>query len=112
MPVNSGRPGGEVRLDNRPGRLRIAGDTLMVGLAAGAPAAALAQGSIAGQVTDQTTGEPLRVVLTGPNRIETTNREGRSQFRSVATGSYQLRVPYGPNTPPARNGRDRSPGST
>jgi len=85
VPVNSGRPGGEVRLDNRPGRLRIAGDALMVGLAAGAPAAALAQGSIAGQVTDQTTGEPLeaaRVVLTGPNRIETTNREGRSQFRN------------------------------
>ncbi|MGH7534253.1 MAG: TonB-dependent receptor plug domain-containing protein, partial [Gemmatimonadales bacterium] len=74
---------------------KLSATLLVAGLAAGAPATALAQGSIAGQVTDQTTGEPLeaaRVVLTGPNRIETTNREGRYQFRNVATGSYQLRV--------------------
>src|SRR4051794_4896543 len=53
------------------------------------------QGSIAGIVTDQATGAPLetaRVVLVGPNRIETTGREGRYTFRGVNPGIYQVRV--------------------
>ncbi len=53
------------------------------------------QGAIAGVVTDEATGDPLeaaRVILTGPNRIETTNREGRFVFRNVAPGNYQVRV--------------------
>ncbi len=60
------------------------------------PEGALAQqGSIAGVVTDEATGDPLeaaRVILTGPNRIEGTNREGRYTFRNVAPGNYQVRV--------------------
>jgi TonB-linked SusC/RagA family outer membrane protein len=53
------------------------------------------QGSIGGVVSDEATGQPLeaaRVVLTGPNRIETTNQEGRYQFRNVPAGSYGVRV--------------------
>jgi TonB-linked SusC/RagA family outer membrane protein len=53
------------------------------------------QGSVGGVVTDEATGQTLeaaRVLLTGPNRIETTNQEGRYLFRNVAPGSYALRV--------------------
>ncbi len=53
------------------------------------------QSSIGGVVTDEATGQPLeaaRILLTGPNRIETTNQEGRYLFRNVAPGSYALRV--------------------
>ena len=59
-----------------------------------APAAAQ-QGAIQGTVTDQATGQALeaaRVVITGTNRIETTNREGKYHFRELAPGSYQVRV--------------------
>ncbi|CAN5750447.1 SusC/RagA family TonB-linked outer membrane protein [soil metagenome] len=51
--------------------------------------------SIGGQVTDEATGQPLeaaRVVLTGIDRIEATNQEGRYLFRNVAPGSYAVRV--------------------
>ena len=51
--------------------------------------------SIGGQVTDEATGQPLeaaRVVLTGIDRIEATNQEGRYVFRNVAPGSYAVRV--------------------
>src|SRR6185295_19479156 len=71
----------------------------------GAPAAVLAQqGAVGGQVVDASGGAPLeaaRVILTGPNRIESTNRDGRFLFREVAPGSYQvrvLRVGYKPDT--------------
>ncbi len=53
------------------------------------------QASIGGAVTDEATGQPLeaaRVLLTGPNRIEATNQEGRYVFRNVAPGSYAVRV--------------------
>src|SRR5215204_397020 len=53
------------------------------------------QGSIAGKVSDASTGEPLenaRVVLTGPNRVETTGQDGQYTFRGVAPGRYLLRV--------------------
>jgi protocatechuate 3,4-dioxygenase beta subunit len=53
------------------------------------------QSSVTGVVTDGATGQPLeaaRVLLTGPNRIEATNQEGRYLFRNVAPGSYAVRV--------------------
>jgi TonB-linked SusC/RagA family outer membrane protein len=53
------------------------------------------QSSVGGVVTDEATGQTLeaaRVLLTGPNRIETTNQEGRYLFRNVAPGSYAVRV--------------------
>jgi TonB-linked SusC/RagA family outer membrane protein len=53
------------------------------------------QGSIAGKVTDATTGAPLenaRLVLAGPNRVETTGQDGQYTFRGVAPGRYLLRV--------------------
>ena len=53
------------------------------------------QSSVGGVVTDEATGQPLeaaRVLLNGPNRIETTNQEGRYHFRNVAPGSYAVRV--------------------
>src|SRR5262245_16060295 len=59
-----------------------------------APAAAQ-QGAIEGTVTDQATGQALeaaRVVITGTNLIETTNREGKYHFRNVKDGSYQVRA--------------------
>ena len=81
----------------------------------GAPATALAQqGSVGGQVVDASGGAPLeaaRVILTGPNRIESTNRDGRFLFREVAPGSYQVRVlrlGYKPDTATASVG----PGET
>lgn len=72
---------------------------------------ALAQnGTISGKVTDQATGQALeaaRVILTGTNLIETTNREGEYTFRTVAPGTYQVRVlrlGYRPVTQPATVG--------
>jgi TonB-dependent SusC/RagA subfamily outer membrane receptor len=69
---------------------------LLAGLLAGLPRAAQAQqGTISGQVLDEATGTPLeaaRVLLTGSNQIETTNREGRFLFRQVTAGTYQVRV--------------------
>jgi TonB-linked SusC/RagA family outer membrane protein len=62
---------------------------------AAAPRLLAQQGEIVGQVTDRATSGPLeaaRVVLTGANRIETTNREGRYRFRGVEAGNYQVRV--------------------
>jgi TonB-linked SusC/RagA family outer membrane protein len=74
-------------------------------LVLGVPTAALAQqGAVGGQVVDEAGGAPLeaaRVLLAGPNRIETTNREGRFLFRNVTPGTYQiraLRVGYKPGT--------------
>jgi len=77
---------------------------LLAGLAISAPPALAQQGAVGGVVTDAATGDPLeaaRVILTGPNRIETTNREGRFMFRNVGPGQYQVRVlrlGYGPVT--------------
>lgn len=69
------------------------------------PALAFAQqGAVGGLATDEATGDPLeaaRVILTGPNRIEATNREGRFLFRGVEPGTYQvrfLRIGYRPET--------------
>jgi len=53
------------------------------------------QGSLAGTVTDQSTNDPLenaRVVLTGPNRVETTGQNGQYTFPGVAPGRYLVRV--------------------
>ena len=53
------------------------------------------QGSIAGKVSDAATGQPLeaaRVVLAGPNRVETTGQDGQYTFRGVAPGRYLLKV--------------------
>ena len=68
---------------------------LLGGLAAATTPAAGQQAAVGGVVTDEATGSPLeaaRVVLTGPNRIEATNREGRFVFRNVSPGNYQLRI--------------------
>jgi TonB-linked SusC/RagA family outer membrane protein len=79
-------------------RLRLFGAGLALSaLALGVQAAPVAaqQSGIQGTVTDQATGQALeaaRVLLTGTNRIETTNREGKYHFREVAEGSYQVRV--------------------
>lgn len=72
---------------------RTAALTLALALAGLAPAMAQA-GRISGQVTDQTgtAVEAARVQVVGTSYIETTNREGRYTFRSVAPGHYQLRV--------------------
>jgi TonB-linked SusC/RagA family outer membrane protein len=54
-------------------------------------------GRIGGIVTDRSNGasiEDARVQLIGTSLIETTNREGRFLFRSVAPGTYQVRVLY------------------
>jgi TonB-linked SusC/RagA family outer membrane protein len=79
----------------RPGiRPWIMGASLLLGVAA-VPNALAQQGSITGVVTDQATGDPLenaRVILTGPNRIEGTGRDGRYTFRGVAPDNYQVRV--------------------
>jgi TonB-linked SusC/RagA family outer membrane protein len=86
-------------------RQMLLGAGLLLGvLTLGLPAAAAQQGAIGGTVTDEATGGPLeaaRVILTGPNRIESTNREGRFTFRNVAPGAYQVRVlrlGYAPRT--------------
>jgi TonB-linked SusC/RagA family outer membrane protein len=79
-------------------RQRVLGAGLVLSaLALGAQAAPVAaqQGGIEGTVTDQATGQALeaaRVLLTGTNRIETTNRDGKYHFREITEGSYQVRV--------------------
>src|SRR4051812_12381304 len=53
------------------------------------------QGTITGQVLDQADATPLeaaQAVLSGTNRIETTNREGKFAFRNVGPGNYEVRV--------------------
>ncbi|HUR94764.1 MAG TPA: SusC/RagA family TonB-linked outer membrane protein [Gemmatimonadales bacterium] len=69
---------------------------LLCCLVLGVPAAAQAQQSgVGGRVVDEAGGAPLeaaRVVLTGPNRIEATDRDGRFLFRNVTPGTYQIRV--------------------
>jgi TonB-linked SusC/RagA family outer membrane protein len=74
----------------------LAATVLFACLCLGGSRVALAQqASIGGQVVDSTDGTPLeaaRVVLTGTSQIETTNREGRFLFRSVAPGAHQVRV--------------------
>jgi TonB-dependent SusC/RagA subfamily outer membrane receptor len=72
-----------------------AGLPLVCLLTIASPPALAQQGAIGGVVTDAATKGPLeaaRVILTGPNRIETTNREGRFMFRNVAPGQYPVRV--------------------
>jgi TonB-linked SusC/RagA family outer membrane protein len=79
-------------------RQRVLGAGLALSaLALGIQAAPVAaqQGGIEGTVTDQATGQALeaaRVLITGTNRIETTNRDGKYHFREVTEGSYQVRV--------------------
>jgi TonB-dependent SusC/RagA subfamily outer membrane receptor len=75
--------------------LLSAGLPLVCLLAIASPPALAQQGAVGGVVTDAATKGPLeaaRVILTGPNRIETTNREGRFMFRNVAPGQYPVRV--------------------
>jgi TonB-linked SusC/RagA family outer membrane protein len=72
-----------------------AGLSLAALLGVASPPAQAQQGAVGGVVTDAATGGPLeaaRVILTGPNRIEATNREGRFMIRNVAPGQYQVRV--------------------
>jgi TonB-linked SusC/RagA family outer membrane protein len=74
--------------------LRAGGVVCALALAAVSLAEAQ-QSSVGGVVTDEATGQPLeaaRVLLTGVNRIEATNQEGRYLFRNVAPGSYAVRV--------------------
>jgi TonB-linked SusC/RagA family outer membrane protein len=74
--------------------LRAGGVVCALALAAVSLAEAQ-QSSVGGVVTDEATGQPLeaaRVALTGQNRIEATNQEGRYVFRNVAPGSYAVRV--------------------
>jgi TonB-linked SusC/RagA family outer membrane protein len=74
--------------------LRAGGVVCALALAAVSLAEAQ-QSSVGGVVTDEATGQPLeaaRVLLTGANRIEATNQEGRYLFRNVAPGSYAVRV--------------------
>jgi TonB-linked SusC/RagA family outer membrane protein len=79
-------------------RQNIFGAGLLLGaltLALPATTAVAQQGVVEGAVTDQATGQPLeaaRVLLTGLNRIETTNREGHYRFRGVDAGTYQVRA--------------------
>ena len=77
-------------------RLGMVGVSLLLaGLMASVPSAAEAQGTIDGRVVDEAGGAPLeaaQVVLTGTNRIETTNRDGRFTIRNVPAGPYQVRV--------------------
>jgi TonB-dependent SusC/RagA subfamily outer membrane receptor len=74
---------------------RRAGRWVSALVLAAASLAEAQQSSIGGLVTDEATGQPLeaaRVLLTGPNRIQTTNQEGRYLFRNVAPGGYGVRV--------------------
>ena len=76
-------------------RVWLGAGLLLVGLAAAARPAGAQQGTVGGLVTDESTGTPLegaRVLLAGPNRVETTNGEGRFAFRGVPAGNYTLRV--------------------
>jgi TonB-linked SusC/RagA family outer membrane protein len=53
------------------------------------------QGTINGQVVDQSGGAPLeaaQVILSANNRIVTTNLEGRFVFANVSPGTHQVRV--------------------
>ena len=74
----------------------VGGILFLAGMHLGAPPAAFAQqGAISGRVVDEAGGAPLdaaRVMLTGTNQIETTNREGRFVLRNVAPGTHQVRV--------------------
>ena len=77
-------------------RQRVLGAGLLLAAVALVPAKAAAQqGAVEGTVSDRATGQPLeaaRVLLTGTNRIETTNREGRYRVRGIPAGSYEVRV--------------------
>ena len=81
----------------RPGiRQWMAASSLVFGgLCLGAASAVAQQGTISGQVVDEAGGNPLdaaRVILTGTNQIETTDREGRFVLRNVPAGTHQVRV--------------------
>ncbi|HEX6615663.1 MAG TPA: TonB-dependent receptor, partial [Gemmatimonadales bacterium] len=84
-----------MRIDIRQ-RLTSALTAVLSAVALAVPSVAAAQaGAITGTVSDQDGGTPLeaaQVVLSGTNRIETTNREGKFTLRNVAPGTYQLRV--------------------
>jgi TonB-linked SusC/RagA family outer membrane protein len=65
---------------------------LLIPLTLGAQA-----GRVGGQVTDRSNGAPVegaRLQLIGTSSFETSNREGRFLFRSVAPGTYQVRAIY------------------
>jgi TonB-linked SusC/RagA family outer membrane protein len=70
----------------------IAVAALMIGPAAVAPAQ---QGTIAGQVTDQSTGAGVpaaRILLGGTNSSAVTNADGRYTIAGVPAGTYEVRV--------------------
>lgn len=61
----------------------------------GAAGAEAQQGTIAGVVTDQSSGTPVagaRVLLGGTNRSAVTNQEGRYTITAVVAGTYEVRV--------------------
>src|SRR5438270_181709 len=56
---------------------------------------ALAQGTIAGRVTAQESGQPLqeaRVILVGTSLFATTNNDGRYAIRNAPAGAAEVRV--------------------
>ena len=60
-----------------------------------APAAALAQGTVTGRVTEQGTGAAVseaRVLVVGTSLVTSTNAEGRYTLRAVPAGTREVRV--------------------
>src|SRR3989449_2073406 len=69
----------------------------ILGLIAGAAPAAAQQGTITGQVTDQTSGQPLvgaRVSVVGTSLVTISRVEGRYRIPNVPPGQVTVRPPF------------------
>src|SRR3989442_12484469 len=74
-----------------------------------ATAARAQQGTVAGQVTDQSTGTPLagaRLTVQGPPPVTSSNAEGRHTLRNVPAGAANGRATF-IRHPPASRRPDR-----